>query len=295
MTWFLVFDSARPLKCAWLALPLAAALCCSCSHVALSSTDLNGISRVAFISRIEESAGPQSTVFRDDSSYRSKLAGRKIEDKEADRRLTAVLTDGTFEKRGGERELKFRTISRFELADGLRSQILSLLPPQKPWTSAVSPSEVASVLESFLVKEVPANEPDYERLKTLGADSVMEVVIEEYGMRSQSGKAGVFVRGYARLFRINGGQLYLRRFASDELKAGSVGQDPFAVAKNASLFVEHLRPILTAIAETVARDLTIAKASPEPQSQEPGKPNTNVPGSSGPKQFEEKREEVDPL
>jgi hypothetical protein len=293
MTLLLVFDDARSAGLRFLTLQVIVLLCCSCSHVALSAADLKGISRVAFISRIEESAGPQSTVFRDDSTYRSKLAGRKIEDKEADRRLAAVLTDGTFEKRGGERELKFRTISRFELADGLRSQLLSLLPPQSPWTSAVSPSEVASVLESFLVKEVPANEPDYERLKTLGADSVMEVVIEDYGMRSQSGKAGVFVRGYARLFRINGGQLYLRRFASDELKAGSVGQDPFAVAKNASLFVEHLRPILTAIAETVARDLAIAKASPDPQGQELGTSNTK--GSSGPKHFEEKREEVDPL
>ena len=50
----------------------------------------------AFISRIEEKAGPRSLVFRDDSSYGGKL--KKLEPKEADRRLQLKLEKGIPEK-----------------------------------------------------------------------------------------------------------------------------------------------------------------------------------------------------
>jgi hypothetical protein len=269
----------------------------SCSHIPLSAGALNDVDRVAFIARITDQAGPVSTVFRDDSSYRGKLSARKIADNEADRRLAAVLADGTFEKsKSGERELKFRTLTRFEIAEGIRSQILSQLPREQPWKSAASPSEVARVLESFLVKEVPANEPDYDRLKELGADTVMEIVIEEYGMRSDSGQAGVFLKGFARMFKIGGGQMYFRSFVSDELSSHIAGQDPFLVAKNASLFVDRLRTIMNAISETVAKDL-IGSNKENADTALVAKPVKRDSKTSevGPKQFEEKKEEVDPL
>lgn len=68
--------------------------------------------------------------------------------------------------------------------------MLALVSSDCPWSDVVNPEEVARVLESYLVEEVPANPPDYARLKELEADSVMEIVIEEYGMRSARGRAG---------------------------------------------------------------------------------------------------------
>ena len=167
-----------------------------CAHQPLSGSDLDRALRPAFISRIEEKAGPRSLVFRDDSSYGGKL--KKLEPKEADRRLQLKLEKGIPEK-------SIPSITRFEVADQLRSSTLGLLPRERPWSSVVNPAAVASALESFLVEEVPANAPDYELLKPLGADLVIEFVIEDYGMRSENGHAGAYLIGYGRMFYLEGG------------------------------------------------------------------------------------------
>lgn len=236
-------------------------LATGCAHRPLSPAALEETRLVAFIARIEDEAGPRSRVFRDDSSYRGVLAPRRIDDKEADRRLALALTSGSFEKtRSGERVIKARTISRFELADSLRSNTLALLPQAVPWKNVIHPVEVARVLESFLVQEVPANAPDYRRLLQLGADTVLEIVVEEYGMRSEKGRAGTYVRGFSRLFRIDGPELYFRRFVADDLASGLEPLDPFAAAKNAQLFAERMKQTAQAIAEQVAKDLQPVEA-----------------------------------
>jgi hypothetical protein len=259
-------------------------LLAACAHKPLSAAALDETGGVAIVARIEDEAGPRSTVFRDDDSYRPQLAPRRIDDKEADRRLAAVLTRGTFDKdpQTGEKRLKARTLSRFELADSLRSSLLGLLPGRHPWKTAASPWDVARALESFLVQEVPANAPDYLRLVELGVDTVVEIVIEEYGVRSERGHAGVFLVGTARMFRIQGGELYHRRFFSDELRSGAAPLDPFAVAKNATLFAEHMRPLIAAVAEQVARDLTVdvPRAAPAEEPRAPKK-GTKPPVEQG--------------
>ena len=215
-----------------------------CAHVPLSGAEVDRMNRPAFISRIEEAAGPRSTVFRDDyASYKAKL--KKLDAKEADRRLAAKLA-GTKDA---------ASITRFEVADTLRAETLARLPQERPWTRVVNPADVARLLESFLVEEVPANPPDYDRLREVDADTVVEFVVEDFGMRSENGRAGVFLYGHARAFPIGGGTMYFRRFYSDEVKVGLEGLDPFAVAKNPGIFRDRLRQMLRSIADVLAKDL----------------------------------------
>lgn len=240
-----------------------------CAHKPLSASELDQTKLIAFIARIEDEAGPKSHVFRNDGSYKERL--KRLDDKEGDRRLGNALTVGSLEKnKQGEYEVTHHTISRFEVADSLRANTLSLLPKQSPWSEVVHPVEVARVLESFLVHEVPANAPDYERLAALGADTIVEIVVEEYGMRSEKGKAGAYLVGFARMFRINGPELYHRRFYSDDLSAGLEPLDPFAVRKNTELFGARIKQMVAAISAQVAKDLTPAERREQPTS--PGEP-----------------------
>ncbi len=219
---------------------------------------LGATKQVAFIARIEDDAGPRSTVFRGDASYREKL--KRLSDDEADRRLGNALAAGSFNKQG---ELDAPTITRFEFADSMRASTLALLPKVAPWTRVTHPVQVARVLESFLVQEVPANAPDYERLRSLGADSVVEIVIESYGMRSENGVAGVYVLGFARMFRIGGGELYRRAFFSDDLKAGLPHLDPFEARRDAQRFAQRIKQVVAGISAQVAKDLTVAPTASE--------------------------------
>lgn len=229
-----------------------------CAHKPLSAAALDETKSIAFIARIEDEAGPKSNVFRADGSYKDRL--KRLDDKEGDRRLGNALTVGSLEKnKAGEFEVTHHTISRFEIADSLRSNTLAQLPRHSPWSEVVQPVDVARVLESFLVHEVPANAPDYERLAALGADTIMEIVVEDYGLRSEKGKAGAYLVGFARLFRINGPELYHRRFYSDDLNAGLEGLDPFAVRKNTELFAARIKQMVLAISTQVAKDLTPAE------------------------------------
>lgn len=243
-----------------------------CAHKPLSASELDQTKLIAFIARIEDEAGPKSNVFRNDGSYKSRL--KRLDDKEGDRRLGNALTVGSLEKneKTGEYEVTHHTISRFEVADSLRANTLALLPKQSPWSEVVHPVEVARVLESFLVHEVPANAPDYERLAALGADTIVEIVVEEYGMRSEKGKAGAYLVGFARMFRINGPELYHRRFYSDDLSAGLEPLDPFAVRKNTELFGARIKQMVAAISAQVARDLTPAERREQSTTPDPARP-----------------------
>jgi hypothetical protein len=257
-----------------------------CAHKPLSAASLDETRLVAFIARIEDEAGPKSNVFRNDSSYRPQL--KRLDDKEGDRRLGNVLAAGSFNKKakGQEPELTHHTISRFEIADSLRSNTLSQLPKHSPWSEVVHPVDVARVLESFLVQEVPANAPDYERLAALGADTVVEIVVEEYGMRSEKGRAGAYLVGFARMFRVGGAELYHRKFYSDDLSADLPHLDPFAVNKNAELFADRIQAMIIAISAQVAKDLT-----PEERREAP----TRTDSPRRPKNDQQQPQADDPL
>ena len=237
-----------------------------CSHWQLSASDLNQVRRPALISRIEDEGGPKCTVFRDDDTYRERL--NKLEPKEGDRRLRAKLA---------------AAISRFEVADRIRAITLAHLPKESPWSSAVDPVKVAAVLESFLVEEVPANPPDYDLLRPLGADAVVEFVVEEYGMRSEKGRARAYAEGHARMFLLGGSDIWRKSFRAEGTNSE---MDPFQVAKDPELFRRELSGLLDGLAEGFALELN----PPERQSRtvlqktvEQGAPDdVNTAGKSAP-------------
>ncbi|MBZ4334528.1 MULTISPECIES: hypothetical protein [unclassified Corallococcus] len=211
-----------------------------CASQRLSGADLDRVQRPAFISRIEDGAGPKSKVFQEDSAYSDKL--KKLEPKEADRRLTVKLQ---------------QAVTRFELSERLRVTTLSRLPEEAPWTDAVDPARVASALESFLVEEVPANAPDYDLMAPLGADTIVEFVIQDYGMRSDDGHAGAYLKGYGRMFRLDGrSELWRRPFDLDAVEQGAPHLDPFKVGKEPELFRLAMTDLLDKVADMFVKDLT---------------------------------------
>jgi hypothetical protein len=224
-------------RCVFLAV---LAVVSGCATTRLSGADLDRVAQPAFISRIDDEAGPKSRVFREDDAYREKL--KKLEPKEADRRLQVKLS---------------KAVTRFELSERLRVSTINQLPQERPWTNVIDPARVASALESFLVEEVPANAPDYDLLVPLAADAVVEFVIEEYGMRSEKGHAGAYVKGYGRMFRLPGrSELWRRPFELDQIETGAAHLDPFKVGKDPELFRQALATLTDAVAELFAQDLT---------------------------------------
>lgn len=211
-----------------------------CASQRLSGADLDRVQRPAFISRIEDGAGPKSRVFQEDDTYADKL--KKLEPKEADRRLTVKLQ---------------QAVTRFELSERLRVTTLSRLPEEAPWTDTVDPARVASALESFLVEEVPANAPDYDLMAPLGADTIVEFVIQDYGMRSDDGRAGAYLKGYGRMFRLDGrSELWRRPFDMDGVDQGAPHLDPFKVGKEPELFRLAMTELLDKVADMFVKDLT---------------------------------------
>ncbi len=244
---------------------LSLTLATGCAHQALSGGELADMQRPAFISRIEEGAGPKALVFREDSAYGDKL--KKLDPKEADRRLQAKLK---------------ASITRFEVAETLRANVFALLPRSSPWTETIDPTQTATALQSFLVEEVPANAPDYQLLEPLGADTVVEIVIEDYGMRSDDGRGGPYIIGYARAFRLGGGEMYRRSFISDAVAAGLPHLDPFKVGKEPERFRLALLELLEAISDQVAEDLQPSREAPAPAAPSPGEKGGGDPEKSAP-------------
>jgi hypothetical protein len=224
-----------------LSVVFAAVALASCAHSKLSASDLRKVNRPAFVSWIEANAGPKSRVFQDDRTFQARL--KKLDPKEADRRLSVKLGSGT---------------SRFETSDRLRAVTYAHLPNDvRPWSNTVNPASVATRLESFLVEEIPpAVPPDYEVLKPLGADAVVEFVIQDYGLRSANGRAGAYVAGYGRMFLLEGSELWRQGFRLDQLESGTAGLDPFKVAQEPELFRAELAGLLDSAALQLARGLS---------------------------------------
>jgi hypothetical protein len=232
---------------------LAAVLFAGCAHNSLSSGELDSVQRPAFIARTLANAGPKGRVFDSDGAYKTKLNG--MNPSEADRRLVKKLARG---------------MNRWEVSERLRASTAALLPKDAPWNNAVDPADVARVLQSLLVEEEGAGSPDYQLLKGVDADSVIEIVIEDYGLRSSSGKAGPFVRGYGRMFKLRSGQeMWHRSFEVDQVSDGEANLDPFRVAKTPELFRTEMASLIDAVAEQFAKDLT-----PQGRSRGGGEPGT---------------------
>jgi hypothetical protein len=242
-------------------LPIAlCALVSSCAYQPLSSASLDRAVRPAFISRIEDGAGPRAKVFRDDGAYALKL--KKLDAKEADRRLQVKLQRG---------------ITRFEIAERLRVLTFAGLPQERPWVSTIEAAQVATLLQSFLVEEVPANPPEYDALKRLGADSVVEIVVEEYGMRSKAGKAGSYIKGYARMFLLRNSheEIFRSAFLADALDSGAKHLDPFVVGQDQDIYRRQMQELIDGISKKLAVQLSPPRprrASDAPSEKAPAPP-----------------------
>ena len=211
-----------------------------CAHSNLEGTDLDKVQHPAFVSRVADEAGPRVNVYRSDSAQAAKLTGTSPED--ADRRLEESLKPA---------------LSRFEAAERVRAHVYAAIQSEKPWSQAVPPSQVASALETFLVQEVPGSPPDYTRLKPLGADSVVEFVIEGYGMRSEKGVPQTWVRGTGRMFRLgDGGELWRSDFSGTSVDAGLQPLDPASLSSNPRAFHEQLVAVLDSVSVRLARQLS---------------------------------------
>ena len=211
-----------------------------CAHANLEGSDLDKVQHPAFVSRVADEAGPRVNVYRSDSAQAAKLGGTSAD--AADRKLEESLKP---------------VLSRFEAAERLRSHVHAAIQTEKPWSQAVPPSQVASALETFLVQEVPGSPPDYTRLKPLGADSVVEFVIEEYGVRTEKGVPQTWVRGTGRMFRLgDGGELWRSGFSGTSTEAGLQPLDPAALSANPRAFHEQMVAVLDAVSVRLARQLS---------------------------------------
>lgn len=240
-------------------LVLLVLLMAGCASQRLAGADLDRVGRPAFISRIEIEAGPRSLVFQKDEAYKQKL--KKLEPKEADRRLQAKLA---------------AAVTRFEVSERLRVNTFRQLPrEERPWMNTVDPARVATVLESFLVEEVPANAPDYDLLSRLGVDTVVEFVIQDYGMRSEKGRAGTYIQGYARMFKLDGRVEFWRRpFRVDRVAEGAEPLDPFKVGKEPTLFRQQITDMLDVLAEQFAQELSPKDRNPSAPLPEEATPDS---------------------
>ncbi len=265
-----------------------------CSHVSITASELDRVDRPAFVARFEEDGGPHAHVFRDDAHWvevlrKREAAARKgshMSTSEADAKLAEHLEHGRTDPRSKAFE---PAITRFEVADGVRANTVSLLPKEPPWTATVPPGQVSRALESLLTQEVPAKPPDFELLRPLGVDAVVEIVIEDYGLRSEGGRAGCYMTGYGRMFMLDGGgNMWFRAFRADEVASGQDSLDPFQVNAHPHLFREHMSALVKAVAEQFAEDLQPPRGPgprPEPKpkpAEEGGTPEQQPSGEDLP-------------
>jgi hypothetical protein len=210
-----------------------------CAHKSLDAAALDTIQRPAFVGRILKDAGPKATVFTDDPSFREGL--KRLEPAEGNRRLANWVRQG---------------LPQQELSDGLRSRTLLRLEHSAPFRNAANPSRVARALGIFLTQDETSLKPNYQALEELNVDSVVEVVIEEYGVRSADGKLRFWVKGNGRMFRLKGESvLWKRSFYAEEEASTLPVTDPFVMAKDPSMFRNRLHWILDTVAQKFAEDL----------------------------------------
>ncbi|MCL2625237.1 MAG: hypothetical protein FWD46_00255 [Cystobacterineae bacterium] len=247
-----------------------------CAHKSLDVAALNTVQKPAFVGRILKNAGPKATVFTDDNSFREGL--KKLAPAEGNRRMAARMLKG---------------LPHYELSDGLRARTMLHLGEVAPFRDAADPSQVARALGIFLTQDEADAEPNYPTLASLNVDSVVELVIEEYGIRSAQGKLRFWVSGHGRMFRLQGGSvLWKRSFYAEEEASSLPVLDPFVMAKDSTLYRTRIHWVLDTVAQKLAEDLSPGqKAAVLAPTQETPSPVV-LPPANKPKQV---MVEEDPL
>ena len=158
-------------------------LAAGCAHTQLDAGSVRDITRLAVV--VRAAAGPTVTVARSNSRE-----GRAFPDKspaDADKALQEVLA---------------KQVSVFEIEERVREALMAKLPGSPPWSTAMSASQVATALQSFLV--VDHSQPiDFDALRSAGADAVLELRVSDWGL-TYSGKSGLYLKGDGKLYRLPG-------------------------------------------------------------------------------------------
>jgi hypothetical protein len=210
-----------------------------CAHSSLQASDLEQVRRPALVARLTDDAGPQVNVYRSDPVRAGTLKATTPE--EADQKLQQKLAG---------------SVSRFEVGERLRSRVAASLQREKPWSQAVPPAQVAGILETFLVQDVTSTPPDYAKLQPLGADAVVEFLIEGYGLRTEKGVPQCWVRGTGRMLRLSdGGEIWRNGFARTSSESKLAPLDPAALADDPQPFREQMAAVLDGAALALAQQL----------------------------------------
>lgn len=210
-----------------------------CAPRVLSASALNSVSRPAFVSWTRVEAGPYAEVFRDTRAWGDTTGG--LSPAEADAKLSKKLFEG---------------MSRFEAAETLRGKVYATLPRQEPWMSAVPPVEVSRALQSLLVTDRDNPQPDYRALGRIGADVVVEFVVERFGLKSRDGRVSSYLEGYGRMFRIDGErELWRRSYVVENTSGDDAPLAPAQLLKEPHLFRLEMNRLLDAVVDQFATDL----------------------------------------
>jgi hypothetical protein len=138
-------------------------------------------------------------------------------------------------------------VSPFILEEGIRQGWVGVL--REPRTFTVAPSlEVASALGALLARE---DKPRYDRLVSLGVDSVLEVNVTAWGVSVGTAGAGGFGSVEARLLRLDGGRTRV-------LWRGRVRLDRAHAEDGPRIALSDLLDGDAAAIETLAADLSAA-------------------------------------
>ena len=210
-----------------------------CAHNSLQSSDLEHVQRPALVSRLTDDAGPQVNVYRADPARAGTLKAASPE--AADQQLQQKLAG---------------SVTRFEVGERLRSRVQVSLQREKPWSQAVPPAQVAGVLETFLVQDVTSTPPDYSKLKPLGADAVVEFLIDGYGLRTDKGVPQIWVRGTGRMVRLSdGGEIWRTGFSRTSTDSNLPPLDPSALVDDPQPFREQMAVVLDGAGIALAQQL----------------------------------------
>lgn len=215
-------------------LAAAAVAAGGCAHKQLDVDSLDEVERLAIVARVV--ADPKVEAARIDP--REGRAYPTATPQEADDALAADLK---------------KQVSAFEVEERLRTAVIGRLPAVPPWSNAMPGVEVATALDAFLVDD-RSGPPDYEVLQGRGSNTVLEIVIERYGLHRVGMKTGLYLEGYGRMFLIDGSTLWKSPLKIDDALAME-GESLDVVTLRKGGYRDALIDIVGRLGEKVARDL----------------------------------------
>jgi hypothetical protein len=220
------------------AIPAATALLAGCARqVPIHAERVAELRRPAIVSRVEK--GPTAFIARSDPGGLALFPG-ETDAKAVDQRIATNLG---------------KKVSRFQVAERLRSELVRGLPTQSPWTRMVPAVDVASALETLLV-ESRDEPPDFNALRSLGADAVLDIAINDFGVARHENKVGLYATITAHLFTFDGNDtLYRRTFDVDDARDGRGELAPAALLRGAEDYRDALEDLLQRVGQAISDDL----------------------------------------